>query len=224
MFDFDSRQPGAALPAVPFSGRAVVQPDRRRLSKIIFDDALALMLLLPLALTGLVLLLLNPLLNPGKLVFRQTRMGQGCQPITVYKFRTMAPAGDHVAAPRRGPFDPPEVQRIGRFGALLRKTRLDELPQVINVLRGEMSLIGPRPDLYAHAEAYAAAIPGYAERHSAMPGITGYAQVTVGYVATAEDVARKVAADHAYIRRESLVLDLWITYRTIAVVLARKGC
>ena len=192
----------------------------RRLSKIIFDDVLAVLLLLPLTMIGLALLLLNPLLNPGTLVYRQTRMGQGCRPFTAYKFRTMSAA----TGPARGAFDGVERARISRFARLLRKMRIDELPQIINVLRGEMSLIGPRPDLFEHAQVYLETVPGYAERHVAMPGITGYAQVTVGYVEEAEGVARKVAADHRYIQDANFVLDLWIAWRTVGVIILGRGC
>ncbi|MEO1638397.1 MAG: sugar transferase [Pseudomonadota bacterium] len=219
MFDFQSSDAGSTLQAASATGHFNATP-RRRLSKIIFDDVLAILLLLPLTLVGLVLLLLNPLLNPGKLVYRQTRMGQGCQPFTAYKFRTMSAA----EGPARGAFDRVEDARISGFARVLRKMRIDELPQIINVLRGEMSLIGPRPDLYEHAQVYLESVPGYAERHRAMPGITGYAQVTVGYVEEVEGVARKVAADHHYIGHASFALDLWIAWRTIGVIILRRGC
>jgi lipopolysaccharide/colanic/teichoic acid biosynthesis glycosyltransferase len=109
---------------------------------------------------------------------------------------------------------------LGRF---LRRSRLDELPQILNVLRGEMSLIGPRPDTFEHACVYLREIPGYAARHQVMPGISGYAQTEVGYVDGLDGIHRKVAADHYYLKHASFALDLWITWRTIGVVLTRQG-
>ncbi len=188
-------------------------------AKIVFDVVVGLLLLIPLCCAAGLLVLLNPFFNPGPLFFRQRRMGRSCQPFVAFKFRTM-----RTAAPQpRGAFDALETDRIGRLGRFLRRTRLDELPQVINVLRGEMSLIGPRPDAFEHACVYLREIPGYAERHQVMPGISGYAQTEVGYVDGLDGIHRKVAADHYYLKYASFALDLWITWRTITVVLARQG-
>ena len=123
----------------------------------------------------------------------------------------------------RGAFDALETDRINFLGRLIRGTRIDELPQIINVLRGEMSLIGPRPDSYDHACVYVREIPGYADRHHVMPGISGFAQTEVGYVDGLDGIKRKVAADTYYIANASFWFDLWITWRTLHVVLARRG-
>ena len=112
---------------------------------------------------------------------------------------------------------------ITRLGQILRKTRLDELPQAINVLMGDMSLIGPRPDYFEHAKVYVGTVPGYRERHIVRPGISGYAQIEVGYAAGLETLQRKVSADLYYIRNASILFDLQIAWRTIMVVLLRKG-
>lgn len=112
---------------------------------------------------------------------------------------------------------------IARLGSVLRKTRLDELPQVINVIRGEMSLIGPRPDFYEHALVYLQTVPGYRERHAVLPGISGYAQIEVGYVDGLDGLRDKVAADLVYVRNASFRFDLWFTWRTLSVVLGRHG-
>ncbi|MBT0957784.1 sugar transferase [Alphaproteobacteria bacterium KMM 3653] len=189
-----------------------------RITKRAFDLCLGALLILPLTLTALALLLLNPLLNPGPLFFVQTRMGQGGLPFSAWKFRTMAPA-----TKQRGALDGLEQNRLSVFTRALRKTRLDELPQIINVLRGEMTLIGPRPDSFEQAQAYCRAVGGYSQRLSVLPGISGFAQTEVGYVENLGGVRRKVAADLYYIRNASLSLDLWITWRTIMVVLQRKG-
>lgn len=135
------------------------------------------------------------------------------------KFRSMT----CVAEVTRGADDPLEVNRITPLGGFLRKSRLDEIPQIINVLRGEMSLIGPRPDCYEHAETYIESIPGYRERHAALPGISGLAQTEVGYVQGIDATRLKVAADLDYINRQSFRLDTWILWRTLKIVAGRGG-
>ena len=109
------------------------------------------------------------------------------------------------------------------IGWLLRRTHIDELPQLLNVLKGEMSLIGPRPDYFEHAQVYLGVVPGYRERHIVKPGISGYAQIEVGYADGIETVQRKVNADLHYIRNASFLFDTWIAWRTIIVVVTRKG-
>ena len=190
-----------------------------RIAKRGFDISVSLILLCVMGSMAVVLLILNPFVNPGPLFYRQDRMGQGCNPFRAIKFRTMLPA----QSIDRGPFDALEVNRITTLGRVLRKTRLDELPQPINVLKGEMSLIGPRPDYFAHAQVYLSAVPGYRERHIVKPGISGYAQIEVGYADGIETVQRKVNADLHYIRNASFLFDTWISWRTIIVVVTRKG-
>ena len=195
------------------------KPISRDLGKAAFDVILSLILLVPLAVVAVCLIAANPFFNSGPLVFRQTRMGQHCRPFTAFKFRTMA----EVRSGRRGAFDTLEVDRITGFGRLMRKMRLDELPQTINVLRGEMSLIGPRPDSYDHARIYLQQIPGYALRYKILPGISGFAQTEVGYADGLEGIERKVNADLFYLQHASFQFDMWITWRTICVVLGCKG-
>lgn len=198
------------------------QAERRRgflAFKRVFDLAVSLLLLPVLVLLMLVLLVLNPLLNRGPLFFLQERMGFGCHPFRTIKFRTMLTA----PAIKRGPYDPPELHRVTAFGRLLRRTRIDELPQIINVLKGEMSLIGPRPDYIVHARRYLAEIPGYRQRHVMRPGISGLAQVTVGYVATPEGVRAKTEADLRYIRDSSIPFDIWIAAQTFLTVIRGLG-
>lgn len=177
-------------------------------------------LLLPAALvTAAVVLLLNRRYNPGPLFYVQRRMGHECKPFNVVKFRTMLPAEAVV----RTAEDPLEVDRITPLGAFLRKTRLDELPQIFNVLKGEMSLIGPRPDTYEFAEHYLDTVPGYRARHAVKPGISGFAQTEVGYVIGSAGTAMKVRADLHYIANLSLAMELWLMWRTLTVVVFRKG-
>jgi lipopolysaccharide/colanic/teichoic acid biosynthesis glycosyltransferase len=219
MFDFDS-----SVTADPshFSKEDARSASRKWLFHVYkraFDLLGAMILLGALVPVAIVLLLVNPFCNRGPLFYAQQRMGLGCKPFRAYKFRTMLPEESLL----RGAFDQIETHRITRFGQMLRKSRIDELPQAINVLRGDMSLIGPRPDYYEHACIYLAEVPGYRDRHTVKPGITGLAQTEVGYAAGMDAIRRKVAADLAYIRNRSIRLDIWITFRTIAVVLGRKG-
>ncbi len=185
-----------------------------------FDVAVCIVVLLPLLLlSAAALAALNPLLNRGPLFFVQTRMGRNCRPFRLLKFRTMREAG----AGRRPADGRLEVDRITRFGMVLRKTRIDELPQIVNVLRGEMSLIGPRPDIYEHGLHFCRKIPGYADRHAVRPGISGLAQTEIGYVEGTEATRRKVHADLYYVANMGLLLELWIVWRTVAVILRRDG-
>ena len=114
-----------------------------------------------------------------------------------------------------------KTPRFVRYGALLK--RHYPHAKFINVLRGEMSLIGPRPDSYDHARVYLRVVPGYQERHQIVPGISGFAQTEVGYVDGLDGIHRKVAADLHYIAHATLRFDLWITWRTLAVVVGQRG-
>lgn len=187
-------------------------------AKLIFDMVLAVVLLIPLVIFALTLALLNPFANKGPLFYMQRRMGQDCKPFTMIKFRTM-----RVSKRTRGAFAPLDVDRITPLGVFLRRSRIDELPQILNVLRGEMSLIGPRPDCYDHARVYLREVPGYAARQSALPGISGYAQVKLGYIDDISAMHRRVAADLHYIAHASFGFDMRIAWRTLIVVLGRQG-
>lgn len=184
-----------------------------------FDRLFCVVLILPLATIAVILYAVNPLFNKGPVFFIQDRMGAQCRRFTAFKFRTMSP----LAIEARGAFDAVETERITRLGSWLRKTRIDELPQILNVLLGEMSLIGPRPDAYDHACIYLHQVPGYHLRCQAIPGISGFAQTEVGYVAAFDDVQRKVNADLHYLENSCIKLDLWIIWRTLVVVLFQRG-
>lgn len=184
-----------------------------------FDVGFSLLLLPLVLLTAVLLLLLNPRLNPGPLFYRQPRMGRNCKAFSALKFRSMLPTEKIT----RRADDPLEHDRITTLGRILRKMRLDELPQVLNVLRGEMSLIGPRPDYFHHARRYVRSVPGYRARHRVRPGISGLAQVELGYANGTEATKAKTEADLYYIRNAGFRLDLYIFLRTIQVVLTRKG-
>lgn len=190
-----------------------------RTAKRGFDILCALSLMPLLALFAAILTVANRFGNPGRLFFVQKRMGRDCRPIRVIKFRSM------IAAPRirRGADDPLETARITALGRILRKTRVDELPQIVNVLRGEMSMIGPRPDYFPHALHYVRTIPGYRARHAVTPGITGLAQVSLGYIEGTDATRAKVAADLRYARERGYRMDTAIVFRTIRVILMGGG-
>jgi len=189
------------------------------ISKRMFDLIVSTALLLILVPIALVLLVLNPFFNPGPLWFSQKRMGRDCEPFTALKFRTMRCASEST----RSANCPLETDRITPLGGLLRKSRIDELPQVLNVLRGDMSLIGPRPDHYDHARYFLNQVPRYRRRHRVRPGISGLAQTEVGYVEGAAATRRKVAADLYYIANSGFRLEAWVVLRTLAVILGRAG-
>ncbi len=183
-------------------------------------DIVASLVAMPfIALAAVMLLAANPFLNPGPLFFRQRRMGQGGRPFLMLKFRTMAVGPSQLRA-----FDAPvEIDRITPLGAVLRKYRIDELPNFVNVLRGEMSLVGPRPDAVDHAWIYARTIPWYGERYRQKPGVTGLAQVRSGYADSLRAVQRKARYDQFYVRRASFGLDIAILLRTVRVVVSGFG-
>lgn len=158
--------------------------------------------------------------SPGPVLFRQTRLGQYGRPFTIYKFRSMrADAEKHTGAVWAQK-DDPRVTRIGRF---LRRTRLDELPQLYNVLIGEMSFIGPRPERPEFIEELEGRVPLYRARLSVKPGVTGWAQVRYSYGASVEDTVEKLQYDLYYIKNLSLFLDILILISTIQVVLFGRG-
>jgi lipopolysaccharide/colanic/teichoic acid biosynthesis glycosyltransferase len=177
-------------------------------------------LLLPFfLLAAVVLLLLNPFKNQGPLFFSQARMGRECQPFQALKFRSMSAASDI----QRGHDDPIEYHRITPLGQLMRRSRVDELPQILNVLKGEMSLLGPRPDYFPHAEAFLASVPGYRERHCVRPGISGLAQVSLGYVEGSDATRAKVRKDLEYIENVSILAENRLVLQTIRTVFGRAG-
>ncbi len=181
-----------------------------------------------LAVVGLSLLsLLLPLIaallwieSPGPIFFHQARVGRGGKLFQMIKLRTMVPDAEQDTGPRWAVVDDPRVTRMGR---LLRRTRLDELPQLFNVLRGEISLIGPRPERPEFVEALSQTIPFYQARHVVKPGITGWAQVRYHYGNSAEDALIKLQYDLYYIHHQSLPLDVLILLRTIGKMLSLQG-
>ena len=184
-----------------------------------FDVLVSIMLLPVLLIFAAGIAALNLWSNPGPLIFKQERMGRHCRAFTAYKFRSM----QCVSKIERSANDPLESNRITKLGQILRRYRIDELPQIINVLKGEMSFVGPRPDYLPHAEEFLQQVPGYRERHSVRPGISGLAQTEIGYVQGPAETRRKVMADLYYIRNASFRLEAWILWRTFCTVFGRKG-
>ncbi|WP_255446342.1 sugar transferase [Tropicibacter alexandrii] len=189
------------------------------MTKRSFDIIMSLALLPFLAILAVALLILNPFYNKGSLFFVQRRMGRNCEPFQAIKFRSMT----DVPQVSRSADCPLEVDRITPLGGFLRKSRIDELPQILNVLRGDMSLIGPRPDYYDHAVHYLEQVRGYRQRHAVRPGISGLAQTELGYIEGVEATKRKVSADLYYITHTDLLMEAWIVWRTISVVVKRGG-
>jgi putative colanic acid biosynthesis UDP-glucose lipid carrier transferase len=182
-------------------------------------------------LASLILILISPLMaaiaigvklsSPGPVLFKQRRYGVDGRKIVVYKFRTMTVVEDGDVIRQATKND----NRVTPFGAFLRKTSLDELPQFINVLQGRMSVVGPRPHAVAHNELYRKLIRGYMIRHKVRPGITGFAQVNGyrGETDTVEKMKARIEYDLAYLRNWSLVLDLQIVLKTVVTVLKKQN-
>lgn len=152
--------------------------------------------------------------------YRQRRVGQGERVFQVLKFRSMT---ENAEADGRAVWAEKNDSRVTRVGNFLRKSRLDELPQVFNVLRGQMSIVGPRPERPEFVEQLEESVPYYSERHSVKPGVTGWAQLRYSYGASEEDAIEKLQYDLYYIKNQNLLLDLVIILQTVEVVLWGKG-
>ena len=198
--------PAVAVFETPFLG---ADGWLKRVEDIVLSSVILALIALPMAVIALGV----KLSSPGPVLFKQRRYGLDGREIVVWKFRTMTVCEDGQAVPqaRRGD------ARITRFGAFLRRTSLDELPQFVNVLQGRMSIVGPRPHAVAHNEEYRGLIPGYMLRHKVKPGITGWAQVNGwrGETDTLEKMRKRVEFDLQYIREWSLWLDLKIIFITV---------
>jgi sugar transferase (PEP-CTERM system associated) len=158
--------------------------------------------------------------SEGPIFFRQTRVGEGEQPFELIKFRTMRKDAENGTGAVWAQKDDARVTRVGKF---LRKARLDEFPQLWNVLRGDMSLIGPRPERPEFVNKLKMIIPYYSERHVVKPGITGWAQIKYPYGASVLDAIEKLQFDLFYIKNMTPLLDLLIVVETIKVMLFGRG-
>jgi sugar transferase (PEP-CTERM system associated) len=176
-----------------------------------------------LVITAPLMLILAALIrvdSPGPVLYRQKRIGEGQQPFTLLKLRSMQTDAEAHGSPVWAVQDDPRTTRIGR---IMRKLRLDELPQMINVLKGEMSFVGPRPERPEFVATLAHKVPYYNLRHSVKPGITGWAQIRYPYGASVEDAMEKMHYDLYYIKNLSLGLDLLILFETAKIMLLGKG-
>jgi sugar transferase (PEP-CTERM system associated) len=201
-------------------GRGFEQGAARNAVKRGFDIVCAVVLLL-LAVPVMAAAAVAIALESGRpILFRQERVGRGGRTFTCIKFRSMHADAERDGVPRWAAARDPRVTRVGR---VLRTARIDELPQLVNVLRGDMSLVGPRPERPMFVRQLASEIPYYDVRHSVKPGITGWAQVRYTYGASVEDATRKLQYDLYYVKNHSLFLDVLILIETVRVVLFGEG-
>jgi lipopolysaccharide/colanic/teichoic acid biosynthesis glycosyltransferase len=158
--------------------------------------------------------------SPGPILYRQERVGRGERRFQILKFRSMYVDAEADSVPRWAQINDPRVTRIG---AILRRTRIDELPQLVNVLRGDMSVVGPRPERPSFVHTLHQKIPFYGVRHLVRPGITGWAQINYEYTASLEDTRRKLEYDLFYVKNHNLFLNLAIILQTLRIVLWQHG-
>lgn len=197
--------------------KPVLQQKRLYLiTKRAFDIVCSFLGLLILAIPMMIIALIIIIDSPGAPIFKQERLGINGKPFMIYKFRSMRLDAEENGPQWADEHDP----RCTHFGQILRRTRLDELPQLYNILRGDMSFVGPRPErayFYREFEQY---IPGFSNRLLVMPGLTGYAQVNGGYSLKPEE---KIIYDMEYIQHRSIRIDLACIFRTIGVIFSGDG-
>jgi exopolysaccharide biosynthesis polyprenyl glycosylphosphotransferase len=158
--------------------------------------------------------------SPGPILYRQRRVGMDGAVFTVYKFRSMTVNAEADTGAVWASRNDPRVTAVGR---IIRKIRLDELPQLLNVMRGEMSIVGPRPERPEFVQTLAEQIPYYRQRHAVRPGITGWAQINYKYGDTLEDTIAKLEYDLYYIKNMSFSIDTYIMFHTVKAMLLSRG-
>jgi sugar transferase (PEP-CTERM system associated) len=210
----DGLNPSTLIFTEGFRMNAVQQLFRRLLSLAVSFTALLICLpFLPL------IILAVRLSSPGPILFSQTRVGQRGSLFTAYKFRTMRKDAEAQGAVWATKDDP----RVTTAGRIMRSTRIDEIPQLWNVLRGDMAFVGPRPERPEFVQWLSQEIPFYDLRHMIRPGITGWAQVRYRYGASLEETKRKLEYDLYYVKHQSIGLDLLIMFETIKTIILRRG-
>jgi sugar transferase (PEP-CTERM system associated) len=213
--ELDGLHPSALIYSEGFRLNQTMLLARRLVSIAIAGSALLICLpLIPL------IALAIKLSSPGPVFFRQKRVGRHGEPFMVLKFRTMRQDAEAATGAVWAGKDDPRVTKVGRF---MRKTRLDEIPQLWNVLRGDMSFVGPRPERPEFVQWLNEQIPYYNLRHIIRPGLTGWAQVRYQYGASLEETKQKLQYDLYYIKHMSVALDLLIIFETVKTVLLRRG-
>jgi sugar transferase (PEP-CTERM system associated) len=210
----DALRPSAVIFSTGFK-RSMVSRVVKRFVDIMVSCS-GLLMLLPLFALIAFLIKVD---SPGPVIYRQDRVGLRGRPFPIWKFRSMRQDAEKLGPQWAQANDP----RISRVGWWLRKTRIDEFPQLINVLSGEMSLVGPRPERPVFVQDLRKIIPYYDLRHTVRPGITGWAQVKFRYGASAEDAHMKLQYDLYYVKRLSFALDVSILLQTVRVILAGEG-
>ncbi|MDE2095002.1 MAG: TIGR03013 family PEP-CTERM/XrtA system glycosyltransferase, partial [Burkholderiales bacterium] len=201
-------------------GDGFAQGFYRTSAKRVFDVLCALLLLVLASPVLLVAALAIMVDSKGPVFYRQERVGHAGRTFQVLKFRSMRVDAEQSGLPQ---WAAAKDNRVTRVGAVIRQFRIDELPQLLNVLKGEMSLVGPRPERPYFVDQLTRDIPYYAVRHSVKPGVTGWAQVRYQYGATVADSLEKLQYDLYYVKNHSLFLDIVILFETISVVLSGKG-
>jgi sugar transferase (PEP-CTERM system associated) len=180
-------------------------------------SAVGLLVTAPIAVLTAVAIKLD---SPGPILYRQERVGRNEEPFTIYKFRSMSESAEANIGPVWAAKDDPRITRVGR---IIRKLRIDEIPQLINVLKGEMSLVGPRPERAFFVQTLNKKISYYSLRHSIKPGVTGWAQICYSYGDSEKDAIEKLQYDLYYIKNMSALFDLQIISESLKVVLLGKG-
>jgi sugar transferase (PEP-CTERM system associated) len=201
-------------------GHGFAQGTVQRLVKRAFDILCSGVLLILTSPVMLLAVLAIRLDSPGPIIYRQERVGKGGRSFMCLKFRSMRSDAERDGVAR---WAAKNDSRVTRVGAFIRKTRIDELPQLLSVLKGEMSLVGPRPERPSFVAQLREQIPFYDVRHSVKPGVTGWAQVRYSYGASVEDARRKHQFDLYYVKNNSLFLDILVLIETVSVVLFREG-
>ena len=190
-----------------------------RLKRLV-DLALALLLLVPALPLMAAIAVAIRLTSRGPVLYAQERVGRHHRPFRLLKFRSMVPGAEDSSGPVWAQENDPRVTPVGRF---LRRTRLDELPQLLNVVRGDMSLVGPRPERGVFVEEFLRALPMYDQRHAVRPGLTGWGQIHYDYAASHEQTREKLEYDLFYVKNASLLLDLAILLRTTRTLVGGHG-
>ncbi|MGL6289223.1 MAG: TIGR03013 family XrtA/PEP-CTERM system glycosyltransferase, partial [Silanimonas sp.] len=198
--------------------RSVVRSASKRVFDIVSSSVLLLLSLPVMVATALLIKLESGLSGP--IFYLQERVGEGGETFRVIKFRSMRTDAERDGVARWATSNDDRVTRVGR---VIRKLRIDELPQVLNVLRGEMSFVGPRPERPTFVEQLEREIPYYGLRHAVKPGITGWAQLRYAYGASVKDAEEKLKYDLYYVKNQSLMFDLLVLLQTVEVVLFGKG-
>lgn len=205
----------AYTPCLGVCGRGPAFEVAKRLTDLLLASV-SLCVALPIM---AILALLIKLTSRGPVFFCQERVDRQGRTFTLIKFRTMVPDAEKLTGPVWAQEQDPRVTRLGQF---LRRTALDEIPQLFNILKGDMSLVGPRPERPHFVQQLAHQLPGYTQRLSVKPGLTGWAQVSYGYGANLEDAMEKLGFDLHYIQHRSFLLDLWIMIRTVPKVVGAR--